>query len=179
MVVCGRVLAGERRRNSIPFIGIRRRCDCFISLSRLFLRTSTINVDNDPIQIIRSTSLFSGTLDKTQDWKIISKQFNNILNFTRCVGSINGKHIIIQSPISSKYFFGIGLLTQIITFNLLTGCQRIKPIPNVILAREAFILSEKLMNDNGTGERIFYYRLSSARRIVEMFLELSLPFSEF
>lgn len=46
---------------------------------------------------------------------MISKQFIDISNFLHCVGSVDGKYIIIQSPISSKSFFRIVLFAFVNT----------------------------------------------------------------
>jgi len=42
----------------------------------------------------------------SDEWKKIAHDFEIKWNFPHCIGSINGKHVIIQSPIhsGSKYY---------------------------------------------------------------------------
>lgn len=138
-------------------------------------------------------------------------------NFPHCLGALDGKHILIQSPIHSgsefiNYHstFSIVLLALVdADYNFIfvdCGCQgRISdggvyrntelyrkisgnelalpppdclpgketPVPYIFVADSAFALSENIMkpyagnHNKGSKERIFNYRLSRARRIVE------------
>lgn len=151
------------------------------------------------------------------EWKKIAAEFNENWNFPNCIGSMDGKHIVLQAPIKSgsefynyKSFFNIILFALVdADYNFLfvdIGCQgrisdgglfkntelskrmrnktlnlpdkkplpgRDKPIPYVFLGDKAFPLSENLMkpytgnHPNGSVKRVFNYRLSRARRVVE------------
>jgi hypothetical protein len=35
------------------------------------------------------------------EWKNVSDQFQSMWNFPKCVGTIDGKHIVIQAPVKS------------------------------------------------------------------------------
>lgn len=44
--------------------------------------------------------------DTKNEWKQISKQFGDVCNFPRCIGAVDGKHIVIQPPPrSGSYYF--------------------------------------------------------------------------
>lgn len=151
------------------------------------------------------------------EWKIISERYEQLWHFSNCIGSMDGKHIVIQSPINSgseyfnnKSFFSIVLFALVdADYNFLFvdvgGQGRIsdggvfknsmlykkiesrkmnlpppkhlprknKEIPYVILADEAFALTNNVMKpysgvyNIGSKERVFNYRLSRVRRIVE------------
>lgn len=149
--------------------------------------------------------------------KVIANDFYEKWNFPNCAGSMDGKHVMIQAPISSgseyfnyKGFFSIVLFAVVdanycFTF-VNTGCQgrisdggvyanttlkslveenalkfpepcrlpgRSIAVPYVFVGDEAFPLQTHIMKpysglqDKGSGERIFNYRLSRARRVVE------------
>ncbi|CAH1993097.1 unnamed protein product [Acanthoscelides obtectus] len=150
-------------------------------------------------------------------WKKIANYYNNLWNFPMCLGSMDGKHIIIQSPkfsgseyINYKGTFSIVLFAIVdANYNFIyvyIGCQgrisdggvfknsgfakaldksmlnfpqptilpgRQKPVPYVLVADDAFPLSENILKpfagnqDRGSRQRIFNYRLSRARRVVE------------
>lgn len=152
-----------------------------------------------------------------EEWISIAKEFETIWNFPNCLGSMDGKHIILQSPRCSgsdyynyKGFFSIVLFAVVdANYNIIfadVGCQgrisdggvfrnteiyrrmqanllqlpiatplknRQKDIPYVFVADEAFPLAENIMkpysglHPKGSKERIFNYRLSRARRVVE------------
>lgn len=152
-----------------------------------------------------------------QEWLTVAQGFETLWNFPNCVGSMDGKHIILQAPINSgseyhnyKDFFSIVLFALVdANYNFLfvdIGCQgRIsdggvfqnsqmyrkiadntlnlppaKPLPErhidtpyVFVADNAFPLTEHIMkpysgtHPKGSVERIFNYRLSRARRVVE------------
>lgn len=152
-----------------------------------------------------------------EEWSSIAKQFETMWNFPHCAGSMDGKHIILQSPRCSgsdyynyKGFFSIVLFAVVdAKYNLIfadVGCQgrisdggvfrnteiyrrmqanllqlptatslenREKNVPYVFIADEAFPLTENILKPysgvhlKGSKERIFNYRLSRARRVVE------------
>lgn len=149
--------------------------------------------------------------------KNVSVAFDENWNFPHCLGSIDGKHIVLQAPIKSgsefynyKSFFSIVLFALVdANYNFLfvdIGCQgrisdgglfkntelckrmqnkslnlpnqeplhgRDIPIPYVFVGDKAFPLGENLMkpytsnHPKGSIKRIFNYRLSRARRVVE------------
>lgn len=151
------------------------------------------------------------------EWKKVATLFEERWNFPHCVGAIDGKHIVIMSPIHSdseyinyKGTFSIVLMAlcdadYCITYSnvgtqgrisdggVFNNCSlytalengslnlpseeplpmREKPVPYVIVGDYAFPLKDYLMvpysgnHDRGTPERIFNYRLSRARRIIE------------
>nr|CAI5865066.1 unnamed protein product [Callosobruchus analis] len=152
-----------------------------------------------------------------QEWLNIAKQFNDVWNFPNCVGSVDGKHVVLQAPINtgSEFFnykstFSIVLMAVVDADYCFTfadvGCQgRIsdggvikntsfykklqgnelhlpsdnalpnteKVLPYVFVADDAFPLEEHIMkpypgsHQEDSIERIFNYRLSKARRVVE------------
>ncbi|XP_048481249.1 uncharacterized protein LOC125489424 [Plutella xylostella] len=153
-----------------------------------------------------------------QDWKAVSKDFEEKWNFPHTIGALDGKHINIQAPFRSgteyfnyKKFFSIVLLALVdANYNFMyvnIGSQGrisdggvykhselyrkvennqlnvpapeilqipyITKIPYVILGDQAFALSTHSMtpfagiHSKGSKERIFNYRLSRARRVVE------------
>lgn len=152
-----------------------------------------------------------------QEWKKKARQFELLWNFPHCIGSIDGKHIVIEAPFNSgsdffnyKEQFSIILLAIVdadynfiyanvgakgrssdsgvfqetsfydaMTANRLNFPQPQPILPNgpnlpyVIVGDSAFALSENMMkpypgvHNRGTTKRIFNYRLSRSRRIVE------------
>lgn len=153
----------------------------------------------------------------SEEWKKIAVQFDKKWNFPHCLGALDGKHIVIQSPMNSgsefynyKSTFSIVLMALVDADYCFTfadvGCQgRIsdggvfrntvlfkkleegtlkipedEPLPMtnlstpyIFVADDAFALGSHLMKpfaglyEKGTKERVFNYRLSRARRIVE------------
>lgn len=150
-------------------------------------------------------------------WLEIETIFNQVWNFPHCVGAIDGKHIVLQSPINSgteffnyKSFFSIVLMALVdANYNFLfadVGCQgrisdggvlkdsllyqmmsegtigfpkekefpgRTIKIPYFIVGDSAFSMNKNLWkpfpgeHEKGTAKRVFNYRLSRARRVVE------------
>ncbi|NP_001129460.1 uncharacterized protein LOC100191015 [Danio rerio] len=154
----------------------------------------------------------------TEDWRNISTDFLHRWNFPNCLGSIDGKHVVIKAPdnsgslfynykgtysvvllavVDSQYRFRVvdvgsygrmsdgGVLANSIFGQalrdgalglpqdaLLSGAEHFGPQPHVFVADEAFPLRRDLMRPfpghNLSGrQRIFNYRLSRARLIVE------------
>jgi hypothetical protein len=150
-----------------------------------------------------------------QDWMTIARGYESRWNFPHCVGALDGKHVVLQSPENSgSYFFNYKKTHSIVLMALVdaeyrfiyvdVGCNgrisdggvfkncslgratddgllnlpmptplpnRNKHVPYVIVADEAFPLKENIMKPYAyasTGpSRIFNYRLSRARRVVE------------
>ncbi|KAK2578332.1 hypothetical protein KPH14_012633 [Odynerus spinipes] len=153
----------------------------------------------------------------SHEWIKIAEEFNSTWNFPHCLGALDGKHVVIQSPVHSgsefinyKGTFSIVLLALVdADYNFIfvdCGCQgRISdggvyrntefyqkicrneldlPLPDrlslkedempyVFVADSAFALTVNIMkpyaenHNKETKERVFNYRLSRARRIVE------------
>ncbi|XP_063837811.1 uncharacterized protein LOC135086917 [Ostrinia nubilalis] len=69
-----------------------------------------------------------------QDWKAVSKDFEEKWNFSHTVGALDGKHITIQAPIHSgteyfnyKKFFSIVLLALVDSnYNFMFGLDEVK-----------------------------------------------------
>ncbi|XP_031329190.1 uncharacterized protein LOC116160192 [Photinus pyralis] len=149
------------------------------------------------------------------EWLQTCEEFETLWNFPQCIGSIVGKHVVLQCPkktgsdfFNYKSFFSIVLFALVdANYNFLyVGVQgrisdggifkntelyerlqnnalnlplpkplpgREKAIPYVILGDEAFALADNLMKpysgiyEKGSIQRIFNYRLSRARRVVE------------
>jgi len=162
--------------------------------------------------------LFFQLPQNSEQWLKICQEFNEKWNFPHCLGAIDGKHIVIQSPNKSgtEYFnykdtFSIVLMALVdANYNFIfvdVGCQgRIsdsgvyrntamwkkfengqlmlpadEPLdaetnimfPYVFVVDSAFALNKHMMkpysgvHDKGNGKRVFNYRLSRARRVVE------------
>ncbi|CAH2021440.1 unnamed protein product [Acanthoscelides obtectus] len=153
----------------------------------------------------------------SSDWLRIEKGFRRTWNFPHCLGAIDGKHVLIQSPIHSgsefinyhKTFSVVLMALVDADYNFIfvdCGCQgrisdggvyrntnlykqicrkelgfpppdclplKVTPLPYVLVADSAFALTENMMkpyagtHNKGSKERVFNYRLSRARRIVE------------
>nr|CAI5834070.1 unnamed protein product [Callosobruchus analis]CAI5861674.1 unnamed protein product [Callosobruchus analis] len=115
-----------------------------------------------------------------EDWLQVSEEFEQQWNFPHAIGAIDGKHVAMQCPGGSgsdyfnyKSFFSIVLFALVdANYNFLfadVGCQgRISDGGD-----EAFALNDNLMKpysgfyEKGSKQRIFNYRLSRARRVVE------------
>lgn len=132
-----------------------------------------------------------------EEWMVVERQFDHLWNFPHCIGAMDGKHVVIQAPSNTgSRFFNYKGDSSIVLLALVdanykftyvdVGCKgrisdggvfplpgRNKPIPHVIVADDAFALDINLMkpypgqHDKRSKERIFNYRLSRARRIVE------------
>ena len=156
-------------------------------------------------------------MPSTEDeWKIVADEYEKRWNFPNCIGSLDGKHIMIRQPVNSGSFyynykgtfsivllalvdadyrfiyvnvgcngrisdggvFRASSLSQALNEDLLgiptpkAPCSYQTPLPFVIVADDAFLLQKNLMKPYpfrglSTEKRIFNYRLSRARRIVE------------
>ncbi|KAI2647457.1 nuclease HARBI1 [Labeo rohita] len=154
----------------------------------------------------------------TEDWRSIATDFLHRWNFPNCLGSIDGKHVVIRAPdnsgslffnykgtysvvllavVDAQYCFRVvdvgsygrtsdGGVMANSTFGqalrngtlglpqdaLLPGAEHLGPQPHVFVADEAFPLRRDLMRPFpgqklSSRQRIFNYRLSRARLIVE------------
>lgn len=153
-----------------------------------------------------------------EDWRAISAEFYQRWNFPNCLGSIDGKHVVIQAPhnsgslfynykgtfsivllavVDARYCFRvvdigsygrtsdggtlanstfgqalIGGTLQVPEDVLLPGAEHLGAQPYVFVADEAFPLRRDLMRpfpglNLSHMNRVFNYRLSRARMIVE------------
>lgn len=153
----------------------------------------------------------------SEEWKKIAFDYNKIWNFPQCVGSMDGKHVVIEAPIlSGSDFYNYKGTFSIVLFAIVdanynfiyvnvscqgrisdggvfksTGFQKLmenstlnlpdkralpgrdKLSPYVFVADDAFPLSPNIMKPysghqpKASKNRIFNYRLSRARRVVE------------
>ncbi|XP_039866215.1 protein ANTAGONIST OF LIKE HETEROCHROMATIN PROTEIN 1-like [Simochromis diagramma] len=118
------------------------------------------------------------------EWKAIARDFANKCHFPHCLGAIDGKHIFIQPPPKngSMYFnyksrFSI-ILMAVVDANYKfvyasTGTQGTDAMmPHMLFGDDAYRLQPDLMKpypfrNLNTEQRIYNYRLSRARRVVE------------
>nr|CAI5861402.1 unnamed protein product [Callosobruchus analis] len=166
--------------------------DSFKSLSYLFkFSPQTVSRLKDEIKLPETAN----------EWRKIAEEFKNRWNFPNCLGAIDGKHIVIQSPLHSgtefynyKGTFSVVLMAVVNANYEFTyvdiGCQGRISDGGVFrntsfydkLSKDQLMLpaDEPVINDDeplpyifpgvynkGTQERIFNYRLSRARRVVE------------
>ncbi|XP_065837891.1 uncharacterized protein [Oscarella lobularis] len=160
--------------------------------------------------------LYIRTPTTYSDWKEISREFNQYWNFPHCIGSIDGKHVVIQAPngagslyynykhthsivllavCDAKYCFTLlnigdygshsdgGVLRNSSFGRALESNQLSipqpehiqdcpQPLPYVFLGDAAFPLRENILRPYPgkylpEPKKIFNYRLSRARRVVE------------
>ncbi|CAC5355615.1 unnamed protein product [Mytilus coruscus] len=111
-------------------------------------------------------------------------------NYPNCLGARDGKHVGVQAPCNSgSYYYNYKHTHSIVLMALVDANYRFtyvdvgsngrnyledtKKVPFVVVGDEAFPLKEYLMKPYpqrgglDDSQRIFYYRLSRARRIVE------------
>lgn len=150
-------------------------------------------------------------------WKVIADNFGTRSNFPRCIGAVDGKHVVIQRPENTvgefynyKGTYSIVLMAIVdanYSFTYVSvGCQgrisdggvfrntvfykklenqelnlpqdealpgRAISVPYTLVADDAFPLTRHIMKpyatdlNRGSPKRVFNYRLSRARRIVE------------
>ncbi|CAH1973594.1 unnamed protein product [Acanthoscelides obtectus] len=162
-------------------------------------------------------SLLPPVPSSTEEWKEISKRFEEVWNFPHCVGAVDGKHVLLQAPMKSgsdffnyKSQYSIVLMAVVdVDYNFTfvdIGCQgrisdggvfkrcdlyqkiangtlnfpqnsplpgRTKQTPYVLIGDAVFPLCDYLIkpysgnHERGSMKRIFNYRLSRARRVVE------------
>nr|CAI5819401.1 unnamed protein product [Callosobruchus analis] len=156
--------------------------DSFISLSYLFKMSNQVISDivHEVCQAIITELSEEIKMPQTvEEWTNLSNEYNNKWNFPNCIGALDGKHVILSSPIHSgsefinyKGTFSIVMMALVdaeYCFYVDIGCQG--QISDV--ADDAFSLSQYLMkpypgtHKKGSKERHFNYRLSRARRFVE------------
>ncbi|CAH1970881.1 unnamed protein product [Acanthoscelides obtectus] len=162
--------------------------DSFQSLMYLF-KVSTTTISRIVPEVFEELCHFIQVPTVLNGWKKIANYYNNLWNFPMCLGSMDGKHIIIQSPkfsgseyINYKGTFSIVLFAIVdANYNFIyvyIGCQgrisdggvfknsgfakaldksmlnfpqptilpgRQKPVPYVLVADDAFPLSENIL----------------------------------
>ncbi|KAJ8034381.1 Protein ALP1-like [Holothuria leucospilota] len=164
--------------------------DTYRSLSYLF-RVS----HNSITKIIPETcqALYAALKDQyfqcprtPDEWKLVADEYWRRWNFPNCVGSLDGKHIMIQQPACSgakffnyKHHFSLILMALAdANYKFLfvdigaQGTTHSEALPFCIVADDAFPLKYYLQKPyphrNLTKEqRIYNYRLSRARRCIE------------
>ncbi|CAF4884599.1 unnamed protein product [Pieris macdunnoughi] len=135
-------------------------------------------------------------LPKTEsEWIQISNRFDELWNFPHCAGAMDGKHVILEAPtrniIINFWMSDVKAAFQMVEFlkklNYIKKLEnnslrlpapealqgRNKVVPYVFVGDSAFPLQNNIMKPypgeypKGSPRRIFNYRLSRARRIVE------------
>ena len=147
------------------------------------------------------------------DWEKISSEFNQYWNFSHCIRSIDGKHVVIQAPNGAGSLYIITISILIVLFYWASATPNIvlhysisvitegsvlrnssfggalesnqlsvpqpehiqdcpKPLSYVFLGNAAFLLRENILRPCPgkylpEPKKIFTYRLSRARRVVE------------
>ena len=60
-----------------------------------------------------------------EEWKVVASHFNEKWNFPHCVGAVDGKHIVIKSPINSgSLYYNYKSTFSIILMALVDACNR-------------------------------------------------------
>ena len=55
-----------------------------------------------------------------EEWQIISDRFEQLWNFPHCIGSLVGKHVVLQSPINSgSEYYNYKSFLSIVMFSLM------------------------------------------------------------
>ncbi|KAL0148841.1 hypothetical protein M9458_055850 [Cirrhinus mrigala] len=118
----------------------------------------------------------------TEDWRSIATDFLHRWNFPNCLGSIDGKHVVIRAPDNSgSLFFNYKGTYSVVLLAVVDAqyCFRVVDVGSYgrtsdggVMADEAFPLRRDLMrpfpgHKLSSRQRIFNYRLSRARLIVE------------
>ncbi|RVE45301.1 hypothetical protein evm_010073 [Chilo suppressalis] len=122
------------------------------------------------------------------EWKNTAKMFEEKWNFGHCVGAMDGKHIAVEKPPGSgscffnyKQFFSVVLFAIVnanyefinkVTKYYTSSIYNNISAPYVFVEDSAFALNRHLMKpypfkNINHDQRIFNYRLSRARRVVE------------
>ena len=76
------------------------------SLSFCFRITKSIiySIINDTCKVIWDclSEHYLWSPRTSKDWKCIAKDFENIWNLLHCIGAIDGKHVLVKSPLNSR-----------------------------------------------------------------------------
>ncbi|XP_077279076.1 uncharacterized protein LOC143906704 [Temnothorax americanus] len=120
-----------------------------------------------------------------ENWLYVEKKFAQRWNFPHCVGALDGKHVVIMAPAKSQgrhsdggvfknsemgRRFSAGLM-NLPSPNIIDPAHSYA-LPYVIVGNEAFQLNTFTMRpypgrNISPEKRVFNYRLSRARRVVE------------
>ncbi|CAF4946281.1 unnamed protein product [Pieris macdunnoughi] len=115
-----------------------------------------------------------------EEWLTIAKEFESKWNFPHVIGAMDGKHVILQSPINSGNDYDCyKMFPSIVLFALVDANYKFLYVDVGSKGRisdggdKAFALNDYTLKpyegtpERGSMERIFNYRLSRARRVVE------------
>ena len=60
-----------------------------------------------------------------EEWKVVASHFNEKWNFPHCVGAVDGKHIVIKSPINSgSLYYNYKSTFSVVLMALVNACNR-------------------------------------------------------
>ncbi|PNF22444.1 hypothetical protein B7P43_G15415, partial [Cryptotermes secundus] len=113
-----------------------------------------------------------------EGWLKIAKEFDEKRNSPHCLGALDGKHVILQTPVNSgsEYF---NYKHEFSIVFLLVWMEERKKFPIFFLGDEAFALSQHLMKvfpgmyPADSKKRVFNCRVCRARKVVENVFEIS------
>ncbi|KAJ8974512.1 hypothetical protein NQ317_000314 [Molorchus minor] len=177
------ISAEERLALTLRFLAT---ADSFTSLQYLFKVSKQLISEIVPEvcqAIIECLSDYVQVPSTEEKWAHIAQQFENVWNFPKCVGAIDGKHIVLQAPIKSgsdyfiykSHFSIVVMATADADYNFTVvdiGCQgRISDggvFSNTILSIKMDKQALNLPQPSPlNGREKWLPALSRARRIIE------------